>query len=230
MNMNEIKGRRELKHAITHADCYLLRNNLRHVMKPDPHAKQDGRYLIRSCYFDNLDNKILTQKKEGLFHRDKFRVRLYDYNTEFIQLEKKSKRDNLCYKTKCRITAEEYDRIRSGAIDWMEHDARSLIRELYIHMNLFQLEPTTVVDYVREVFIYEQGNVRVTFDSSIKTSLRNTDFLNRDLIMVETLNPNLVILEVKFDEYLPDVIKNLLSACNTSKTAFSKYQISRMYG
>ncbi|MGG0171137.1 polyphosphate polymerase domain-containing protein [Paenibacillus dokdonensis] len=223
-------GRRELKHVITQLDCHLLRHNLQHVMTLDPHAKKDGKYLIRSVYFDNFDNKALNQKKEGLFHRDKYRVRLYDYDTSFINLEKKSKRDNLCYKEKCSMTAEEYTRLNNGDIAWMEEDKRPLMRELYTHMNLFQLKPVVVVDYAREVYIYEQGNVRVTFDSQVRTSYKDTDILNPDLIMVDTVDPNTVILEVKYDEYLPDVIKLLLQVRDSRKTSFSKYQYSRMYG
>lgn len=229
MRLNGARGRTELKHEITKMDCYLLRTRLKHVMKVDPHAKNDGKYLIRSVYFDNLDNKILNQKKEGFYERDKFRVRLYDYNTDYMNLEKKSKRNNLTYKQKCRITAQEYEQIRNGDISWMENDSRSLIQELFLQMNLFQLRPVTVVDYEREVFIYEPGNVRVTFDGSIKTSFRNNDVLNPDLAMVET-NPEIVILEVKYDDFLPDVIKYLLQLGDRRRGTYSKYQISRMFG
>jgi hypothetical protein len=229
MSLNGMRGRHELKHEMTRMDCYLLRNRLKHYMEVDPHAKNDGKYLIRSVYFDNFDNKILTQKKEGFFERDKFRVRLYDYNTDYLNLEKKSKRNNLTYKQKCRLTAEEYEQIRQGDITWMESDSRTLIQDLYVQMNLFQLKPMTVVDYEREVFIYRQGNVRVTFDSSIKTSFRNNDVLNPHLAMVET-NPDIVILEVKYDEYLPDVIKQLLQIGDRRRGTYSKYQISRMFG
>jgi hypothetical protein len=229
MSLNGVKGRTELKHEIAKMDCFLLRNRLKLVMKVDPHAKKDGKYLIRSVYFDNFDNKVLTQKKEGYYERDKYRVRLYDYNMDFLNLEKKSKRNNLTYKQKCRLTAEEYEKVRSGDISWMKSDSRALIQDLYFQMITFQLKPVTVVDYEREVFIYEHGNVRVTFDSSIKTSFRNNDLLNRDLAMVET-NPEIVILEVKYDEYLPDVIKCLLQLGNRRKGTYSKYQISRMFG
>ena len=198
-------------------------------MKVDPYAKEDGKYLIRSVYFDNFDNKVLTEKKEGFYNRDKFRVRLYDYNMNFLNLEKKSKRNNLTYKQKCSITSEEYEKIALGDIAWMENDSRFLIQDLYIQMNLFQIKPVTVVDYEREVFIYDQGNVRVTFDSNIKTSFRNPDLLNPDLAMIET-NPEVVILEVKYDEFLPDVIKYLLQLGNRKKGTYSKYQVSRMFG
>ncbi|MFJ8236391.1 polyphosphate polymerase domain-containing protein [Ureibacillus sp. NPDC094379] len=229
MRLNGVMGRTELKHEITKMDCYLLRNKLKHVMKVDPHASKDGKYLIRSVYFDNFDNKVLTEKKEGFYQRDKFRVRLYDYKMDFLNLEKKSKRNNLTYKQKCPITADEYEKMRVGKIAWMEADSRSLIRDLYIQMSLFQIKPVTVVDYEREVFIYDQGNVRVTFDSNVKTSFRNNDLLNPHLAMVET-TPDIVILEVKYDEFLPDVIKYLLQLGNRKKGTYSKYQISRMFG
>lgn len=111
----------------------------------------------------------------------------------------------------------------------MESDARSLLQELYVQMNVFQMKPITVVDYEREVFIYPPGNVRVTFDSSIKTSFRNNDVLNPQLPMVET-DADVVILEVKYDNYLPTVIKKLLQLGDRRKGTYSKYQISRMYG
>ncbi|SDZ26340.1 VTC domain-containing protein [Evansella caseinilytica] len=228
-SINGLKGRSELKHEITRMDCFLLRNKLKHYMDVDPYAKNDGMYSIRSVYFDNFDNKVLQQKKEGFYERDKFRVRLYDYNFEYLNLEKKSKRNNLTYKQKCRISAEEYERIRYGDIAWMENDARALMQDLYYHMNLYQLKPVTVVDYEREVFVYPYGNVRVTFDSSIKTSMRNNDVLNPDLVMVET-EPDVVILEVKYDEFLPGVIRKLLQTGDRKQGTYSKYQISRMYG
>lgn len=228
-SLTGLKGRRELKHEISKMDCYLLRNKLKHYMELDPHANSKGTYFIRSVYFDNFDNKVLTQKKEGFYERDKFRVRLYDLNTSYMNLEKKSKRNNLTYKQNCRITAAEYEQMRSGDIDWMEFDSRPLIQELYYQMSLYQIKPITVVDYEREVFIYKYGNVRVTFDSSIKTSFRNNDVLNPDLAMVET-NSDIVILEVKFDEYIPTIIKQLLQVGDRRLGTYSKYQISRMYG
>ncbi|QCR31072.1 polyphosphate polymerase domain-containing protein [Lysinibacillus sp. SGAir0095] len=228
-SLNGVQGRYEFKHEMTKLDCYLLRNRLTYYMEVDPHANKDGKYLIRSVYFDNFDNKVLTQKKEGYYERDKFRVRLYDYDTSFLNLEKKSKRNNLTYKQKCHISAQEYEQIRIGDISWMEYDTRTLIRELFLEMNMCQLKPVTVVDYEREVFIYRYGNVRVTFDSNIKTSFRNNDVLNPDLPMIET-NPDIVILEVKYDEFLPEVVKKLLQIGDRRKGTYSKYQISRMYG
>ncbi|MEG6614924.1 polyphosphate polymerase domain-containing protein [Peptococcaceae bacterium 1198_IL3148] len=224
------KGRMELKHAISKADYYVLKNKLRYLMPLDKNAKNDGKYLIRSVYFDNFDNKILTEKKEGYYKRAKFRVRLYDHQRDYINLEKKSKRDYMTFKEKCRISAKEYERIRCGDYQWLEDDSRPLMRELYVQMKLYQLKPITIVDYTREAYIYPYGNVRVTFDSSIKTSFRNNDLLNPKINMVPALEPNLVILEVKYDQYLPDFIKYSLQMMDRRRDAYSKYQLSRMYG
>lgn len=229
MSLNGVQGRREIKHEMTQLECYLLRNKLKHYMEIDGHAKANGTYQIRSVYFDNFDNKVMNQKKEGNFERDKFRVRYYDGDTSFMNLEKKSKRNNLTYKQKCPINAQEYERIRSGDIDWMETDSRPLMQDLYWQMVMLQLKPLTVVDYEREVFIYKYGNVRVTFDSKIRTSLRNNDVLNPNITMVDT-EPGVVLLEVKYDEFLPGVIRQLLQVSDLRAGAYSKYQISRMYG
>ncbi|HBT72381.1 MAG TPA: molecular chaperone [Lysinibacillus sp.] len=223
-------GRQEIKQAISYPDYALLKAKLQHVMQLDQHAGKDGKYLIRSTYFDNLANKVLNEKKEGYINRDKYRVRIYGKSSAIINLERKSKRNNVTFKSKCKISQAEYEQMRVGDISWMENDDRVLIRDLYQEMNYSQLRPTTVVDYEREAYIYPFGNVRVTFDSKVQSSLRNTDMFNQNLPMVDVLEPNLVVLEVKYDEYLPDIIKYLLQSVDTRAEAYSKYQLSRMYG
>ena len=224
------KGRSELKFGITYVDYQILKMKLCHVMQLDPHAGKNGRYLIRSCYFDNFDNKVMNEKKEGFLNRDKYRVRIYNKSDAVIHLERKSKRNNQTYKSKCSLTKQEFERMRRFEFDWMEGDDRSLIRDLYKDIKLYQLKPMTVVDYEREAYMYPYGNVRITFDSKVQSSIRNTDMFNKKLPMVDVLEPNEVILEVKYDEYLPAHIKMLLQGIYTRHEAYSKYQLSRMYG
>jgi len=223
-------GRQEIKQAISYPDYALLKAKLQYIMQLDKHAGADGKYVIRSTYFDNFANKVLNEKKEGYINRDKYRVRIYGQSSAIINLERKSKRNNLTFKTKCAISQAEYEKMRLGDISWMEEDERGLLRDLYQEMSYRQLRPTTVVDYVREAYIYPFGNVRVTFDSKVQSSLRNTDMFNPNLPMVDVLEQNLVILEVKYDDYLPDIIKYLLQSVDTRAEAYSKYQLSRMYG
>lgn len=97
-------GRSEMKFGITYIDYQILKMKLRHMMKLDPYANANGRYLIRSCYFDNFDNKVMNEKKEGFLNRDKYRVRIYNKSDAVIHLERKSKRNNQTYKSKCPLT------------------------------------------------------------------------------------------------------------------------------
>ncbi|QTM98160.1 VTC domain-containing protein [Sediminibacillus dalangtanensis] len=223
-------GRQELKHAISLAEYQVLRKKLAHFMTIDPHAASDGKYMIRSTYFDNFDNKVLQEKKEGYLNRDKYRVRIYGKCDHVINLERKSKRNNLTFKSKCQITRREFEKVRKSEIAWMEEDDRPLVRDLFFEMYHYQLRPRTVVDYIREPYVYPFGNVRITFDLKVQTSMHNTNMFARDLPMVDVLEPDVVILEVKYDEYLPDVIKHLLQLSDTRQEAYSKYQLSRMYG
>lgn len=222
-------GRQELKHGITYIEYMLLKNKLKYVMKLDPNAGPNGKYLIRSCYFDNINDKVLNEKKEGYLNRDKYRVRIYGKSVDVVNLERKSKRNNLTFKSKCKTSKEEFEKMRIGDIEWMKEDERELIRDLYMEMTQYQLKPMTVVDYQREAYIYLYGNVRITFDSKVQSSIRNTDMFNKHLPMVDVLEPTEVILEVKYDEYLPEIIRSMMQGINTRHEAYSKYQLSRMY-
>ncbi|MEG0451103.1 MAG: VTC domain-containing protein [Lysinibacillus sp.] len=143
-------GRNEMKFGITYVDYEMIRTKLRHIMKLDPHANTNGRYLIRSCYFDNFDNKVMNEKKEGFLNRDKYRVRIYNKSDHVIHLERKSKRNNQTFKSKCALTRKEFERMRANDFDWMVNDERSLIRDLQKDIKLYQLKPLTVVDYERK--------------------------------------------------------------------------------
>ena len=68
-----VQYRHEWKHELSFQDYLILRQRLRAVMEPDPHAV-DGRYFIRSLYFDNLDDKALREKIDGVNRREKFRI------------------------------------------------------------------------------------------------------------------------------------------------------------
>ncbi|MGN4123592.1 polyphosphate polymerase domain-containing protein [Lysinibacillus sphaericus] len=223
-------GRKEIKHAISYTDYTILKSKLKHVMKLDVNADLNGKYFIRSTYFDNFMNKVLIEKKEGFLNRDKYRVRIYGKSLDIVNLERKSKRNNLTFKSKCSVTRNEFEKIRVNDVEWMETDNRVLIRDLFHEIKYNQLKPMTVVDYEREAYTFPYGNVRVTFDSKVQSSMRNTDMFNQKLPMVDVLEPNLVILEVKYDEYLPDIIKFMLQAVDTRAEAYSKYQLSRMFG
>ena len=188
------------------ADLIAIRARLKAVMEPDPHAI-DGKYLIRSLYFDNARDKALREKIDGVNMREKFRIRYYNHDASVIHLEKKSKRNGLGSKYSADLTEAEAQAIVDGDIDWMLESGRPLVQELYCKMRYQGLKPKTIVDYTREPYRCRPGNVRVTFDYDIRTGLQCTDFLNPDCVTIPAGDAG-IILEVKWDEYLTDIIRD----------------------
>jgi hypothetical protein len=228
--MNNIKYRHELKHYINLGECAILRSKLIAVMKMDPNAGPDKNYLIRSLYFDTPDDKALMEKISGVDNREKFRIRLYNLDDSYIRLEKKIKVNSMTAKFNAPLTKEQCSNILNGNIEWLKASDNNLHNELYEKMQHQQLKPKTIVDYLREAYVFSAGNVRVTLDKSIKTALNSTDFFNRNLTTVETLDGRMAILEVKYDAFLPEIINDLIQLGDRSKVSLSKYALCRMYG
>ena len=224
----DIHYRHEWKHIINYADLLVIRARMRAIARSDPHAI-DGQYMIRSLYFDNLDDKALREKIDGVNMREKFRIRLYNCDPSVIHLEKKSKRSGLGTKYSADLSAEEAQRIVDGKLDWMLDSGRPLVRELYCKMRYQGMRPRTIVDYTGEPFIYRPGNVRVTLDYDIRTGLDCTDFLNPEAVTLPAGDAP-IILEVKWDEYLPSIIRDAVSVPDRRVGSFSKYAQCRVYG
>ena len=220
--------RHEWKHEISFMDLLVIRQRLSAVAKRDVHAV-NGKYFIRSLYFDNYEDKALREKLNGISRREKFRIRFYNNDTSVIHLEKKSKIGGLGNKQSADLTAEEAQWIVDGKLSWMLHSNRPLVQELYVKMTTEGLRPKTIVDYVREPFTYGPGNVRVTLDYDIRTGLNCVDFLNPDCPTVPA-GDDKIILEVKWDEFLPEIIRDAVQLDNRRVGAFSKYAACRIYG
>ena len=220
--------RHEWKHEISRSDRIAIRQRLRLIARPDEHADR-GRYLVRSLYFDNLADKALREKIDGVNRREKFRIRYYNGDTALIHLEKKSRRNGLGTKATAELSAAEAQSIVNGDLSWMPDSGRPLVRELYSKMRAQGLRPRTIVDYTREPFVYAPGNVRVTLDYDIRTGLRCTDFLNPNCVTIPAGEP-VTILEVKWDAFLPDIIRDAVQLEGRRAAAFSKYAQCRIYG
>lgn len=223
-----MKFRHEWKHEINRSDMLALRSRLQAVMAMDPHTI-NGKYEIRSLYFDNLQDKALLEKINGVNMREKFRVRYYNGDTSFILLEKKSKINGLCQKEQTQLSAVEAQAISECDMDMLRESVKPLVQELYLKMQTQGLQPKTIVDYTREAFVYAPGNVRVTLDYNIRTGITGTDFLKNDCVTIPAGNVP-VILEVKWDEFLPSVIRDIVQLNGRHSSAFSKYAACRIYG
>ena len=219
--------RHEVKHEISKTDMLILRQRLRAVMKPDTHAV-NGQYEIRSLYFDNLNDKALREKLDGVNIREKYRIRLYNNDPSMIHLERKFKHGGLGYKDSANLTPEQAQAIADGDVDWMSHSTDEVILGFYTRIRNEGLAAKVIVDYTREPFIFGPGNVRVTLDYNIRTGMGCTDFLNPACVTVP-IKDDPCILEVKWDSYLPDVIRDAVQLDSRRAGAFSKYAACRMY-
>lgn len=227
----EKKFRHELKYAIGYADYLALRAKLRTVMQPDGHVDAEGKYLIRSIYFDNYRDKALREKIDGVPVREKFRIRYYNDDFSFIALEKKVKVNNLCLKLDAPVTEGQLRRLLAGDSGWMAESGIPLIQEFGRKMRAQQLRSRVLVSYRREPYVYAPGNVRVTFDMDIRTSLFRQELLATGPSDIPVADrPGEMVLEVKFDEYLPDIIRILLQSAGVRQNAFSKYGACRRFG
>lgn len=222
--------RHELKYRISEADYIAIRSRAVHIMKRDAHVGESGRYLIRSVYFDNYNDKALREKIDGVQKREKFRIRWYNDDLSFIKLEKKFKYNNLCKKDSAQLSEEEFRALLSGDRSWMINRSESCIRELYCKMDLQQLKPRVLVSYIREPYVFKVGNVRLTFDSQVRSSLFGSNFIENMHDIRVTEPSDGIILELKYDEFLPDIIACLVQSESLRLQAFSKYGQSRIFG
>lgn len=223
--------RHELKYEITYEEYLSLRSRLKQVMKSDSHARDDGRYRIRSIYFDNIYDKALLEKVNGAVFREKFRIRYYNDDCSYLLLEKKIKNNHLCRKVSKELTREECDSLLSPDAAFLKRQENPLAQELRIKMKTQLLRPRVMVSYLREPYIYAAGNVRITFDSDIRTSLFARQFFHSDRHDICAADvPGVMILEIKYDDFLPEIISHMVQSGRIRVQAFSKYAICRRFG
>jgi len=219
--------RNEWKHHITPADMMVLKQRLSVIMKRDSHTT-DGLYHIRSLYFDDLYDTALYEKIDGVNQRDKYRLRYYNGDTSYMVLERKSKINGLCSKKSVPISLHDARLITGTEIISGSELESPEVQKLYAEMKCKGLRPKTIVDYTRIPFTYEPGNVRVTIDYDIRCGVLTTDFLNPDCLTAPVPDSP-IILEVKWDAFLPEIIRDAVELPNRRVSAFSKYEVCRAY-
>ena len=220
--------RHEIKHQISRQEDLVLSSRLARLFPRDSHAGPDGSYRVTSLYFDTADDRALRQKANGVDRREKFRLRYYGDDLSYIRLEKKYKINGLCGKRSARMTAHEVRLLLSGEFSFLADGREPLFAELYSKMRGQGLSPKTIVCYDREAFLYGPGNVRVTLDRRVRTGLSRTDFLNPRLLCPEVLSP-FTVLEVKYDAFLPEIVRMAVQVPRRQGMSCSKYALCRRF-
>lgn len=224
-----IKYRHELKYQITDAQVQLLKNRINHMIPVDSHAGKDGVYTIRSLYFDDYENRCYRENEDGTDPREKFRIRIYNHSTDRITLECKRKERGKTHKTACPLTVEQTRALMAGRILPDIGSQPQLLRKLTMLMMTRKMRPVVIVEYDRIPYVYQNGNVRITLDTNIRSSSSVDQFLEEKIFARPVLAAGQQLLEVKYDEYLPDFIYRSLQLHSLRQTAFSKYYICRKY-
>ena len=220
--------RHELKYIISQAQIPLLRSRIDQYMKLDHHVIDAGFYNIRSLYFDDFQNSSYYENENGTDPREKFRIRIYNHSAERITLECKRKERGKTLKSSCLLSESQAKALMlCSSIDVEKHPA--LLRKMCLQMRTKLLHPVTIVEYERIPYVCRNGNVRVTFDKNISSSSAVKSFLNSEIPRRPVMPPGWQLMEVKFDEYLPDYIYRALNLGNLQQTAFSKYYLCRKY-
>ena len=225
----ERKFRHELKYVISNAQAAMLLNRLKGLMRPDPHGGPEGRYSVRSLYLDGYDGRCFYENEDGVDPREKYRIRIYNHSPDRISLERKQKERQMTRKTACPLAPELARRIAGGGMIFPGPDQSPLVRLLAANMGLYGFRPAVIVEYERIPFVYPIGNVRATLDINISASAGFSHFFDERLPRRPVMPLGRQLLEVKFDEFLPDFIYRSLQLENLQRTAYSKFYYCRKF-
>ena len=220
--------RHEYKHQISPPEDLVLSGRLRRLFAHDPHAGPDGSYQVTSLYFDTPYDAALRENLDGVDRREKFRLRYYGADPAWLRLEKKFKVNGLCGKRSARLSRAETERLLAGEPDFLLEREEPVLRELYSKLRGNALAPRTVVYYDREAFLYAPGNVRITLDRDIRTGLSPLDFLCPERFVLKPL-AGLTVLEVKYDAFLPELVRMAVQVPGRRAGACSKYALCRRF-
>lgn len=223
------KYRHEYKYICNAMDNAVLKTRVRGLMKADSHAGEGGAYKIRSLYFDDTEDTCYYENESGVGERDKYRIRIYNGSSDRITLEKKSKNRGMTIKISGEISEECCRKLMTGERILPANHMPDTLRQILMEMQFKNMRPKVIVEYIRYPFIEKNGNVRITFDEAVSSSNEIGRFLEQEISLRPVMEPGQGILEVKWDEFLPDYIKNTMQLDTLMWSSFSKYYLCRRY-
>ena len=222
--------RHELKYEINACQVELLKNKLAEVVASDSHTNSSGMYQVRSLYFDDFWNTCYYDNENSHDPREKFRIRIYNGSDQKISLELKRKQFGKTLKTACPIPREYVEKLIDGELFPWDDNAHPLMKKFYIWLQTRYGQPKVIVNYDRIPFVYPDGVVRITLDTNIMASVCYDQFFCEYLPGRPIMPAGRHLLEVKYNELIPDHIFRTTQVNNLVKTTFSKYYLCRKFG
>ena len=221
--------RHEYKYLCDGGQLTVERARLASLLRPDPHAGAEGRYAVRSVYFDDPEDGCMRENEDGTDPRAKYRLRIYNGTDARILLERKAKVRGLTHKDAVTLPRSAAEALLEGQIPFPGPEDPPLLRRMLADMRLRVLRPRVVVQYDRTPFVLETGNVRVTLDEHIASSQAVDRFFEAALPLRPVLPTGQGILEVKWDELFPSWLQRSLQLEGLQWSSFSKYYLCRKY-
>lgn len=221
--------RHELKFICDAPQLKIAESRIKPLLKPDPHVGEGGVYTVRSVYFDDEWDTCYRENEDGTDPREKFRIRIYDGSADRITLELKQKLRGMTRKLSCPLTRQQCEAALHGGILQDEGDAPALLRKFIIQQKERRLAARVIVEYDRVPYVFRPGNVRITLDENIRSSSQTERFLESDFLRRPIMPTGNHVLEVKYDDFLPDPIRQVLQLGTLSRTSFSKYYLCRYF-
>jgi VTC domain len=218
-----MKYRSEMKYLINYHNYTFIKLRLSHLLSMDPNADSDGSYMVRSLYFDDYCNRAYNEKLAGALNRSKYRIRLYNNSESTVHLEKKIKSGLYNQKQSAHLSRDQVCRILDGDYGFLLESDNNLLQVFYYECVSKFLRPRVVVDYEREAYVMEAGDVRITFDKNVRAGVEGFDIFNREMATVAILDPGQLIMEVKFTEFLPGIVERVLPSSAAEYVSSSKY-------
>lgn len=223
------KFRNELKYYADAHDLFIIEEKVKRVLDIDKYVNPTkGYYIVSSLYFDDYEDDCYHSNEFSLGLRKKYRIRMYNRDSNVLILEKKEKKNNRSHKTQYRLTQEEYFQIfygDVGALHWQTE--APLLKEFTLEIMLRLFRPKVIVHYERTPYLYYSGNVRVTLDKNIATSSEIDRFIDGSYSTIPVLETGSHLVEMKYDEFLPEHIKQIVQTDSLEQATFSKYYIAR---
>lgn len=221
--------RHELKYEVNDYQMQLIKARLLSVMKMDRHQNGDH-YTITSLYFDDIYNSCMAENTSGTDRRSKYRIRMYNHGISPIHLEKKIKFRGMTRKESILLKQADCEDFIKGKIPFPQDKDTNERKILLSEMTMRGMLPKIIVEYDRTAFVCPQGNVRITFDRNVRSSIKVADFFKEHAVKQPVMLQNNHILEIKYDEFLPEYISDLLSVGMLKRATYSKYYRARRGG
>jgi len=217
----------ERKFLLPLEEYHRLRGRLDALLSKDSHTGRDG-YAIRSLYFDTLWDGDYFEKQDGVQLRRKLRLRIYDPASEFAFLEMKQKEGEYQLKRSLRLSRAAAQSLARGAYSPLLDLRDDFADECYALLSMRGYRPKTVIEYRREAYTAPENDTRITFDREIRATESRMDLFDPILPLYPVMDRGQVVLEVKYNGFLLEYLRELVGACERAQTSASKYCMGRL--